>query len=157
MEVGAEINIHSPGRTNLDKAAVLIFPKLLVCLSCGFTEFAIPQTELRLLSKDAQRSIRACLKVSFLLWNKQPSVLHRFSRGCHSPVRGLPFPTHSPTRPSPRLLAPPWATFPCSRIVSSVRRELADSPSRFYSVQQWDADVEQNQIRSQFLRFLDCF
>jgi hypothetical protein len=46
----AEINIHFPGLKNLDKPAVLVFPELLLCLDCGFTEFAIAETELRLLA-----------------------------------------------------------------------------------------------------------
>jgi hypothetical protein len=52
-EFGAEINIHLPGREALDKPAVLVFPKLLVCLRCGFTEFTIRETELHRLVEDA--------------------------------------------------------------------------------------------------------
>jgi hypothetical protein len=48
-EYGAEINIHYPGLKDAEKPSVLIFPKIAVCLDCGFTEFAIPGTELRLL------------------------------------------------------------------------------------------------------------
>ena len=48
-EFGAEINIHFSGRKGLDKPAVLALPMLLVCLDCGFTEFALAETELRLL------------------------------------------------------------------------------------------------------------
>jgi hypothetical protein len=46
QEFGAEINIHFPGQEALDKPAVLVFPKLLVCLHCGFTEFTVLETEL---------------------------------------------------------------------------------------------------------------
>jgi hypothetical protein len=46
-EYDAEINIHLP--RDGDKAAVLVFPKLVVCLDCGVAEFAIPEAELRLL------------------------------------------------------------------------------------------------------------
>jgi hypothetical protein len=46
-EFGAEINIHFSGLKNLDKPAVLVFAKLVVCLDCGFTQFALPETELR--------------------------------------------------------------------------------------------------------------
>ena len=42
-----EVAIHFPGLKGLDKPIVWVFPKLLVCLNCGFTEFAIPKTELR--------------------------------------------------------------------------------------------------------------
>jgi hypothetical protein len=50
---GAEINIHFPGQEALDKPAVLIFPELVVCFRCGFTEFTILETELHRLAKDA--------------------------------------------------------------------------------------------------------
>jgi hypothetical protein len=43
----AEIAIHFPRPEDLKKPMVWVFPKLLVCLNCGFTEFAIPETELR--------------------------------------------------------------------------------------------------------------
>ena len=52
---GAEINIHFPGREALDKPAVLIFPQLLVCVRCGFTEFIITETELHRLREGAAR------------------------------------------------------------------------------------------------------
>ena len=46
-----EIAIHVPGLEGLDKPIVWVFPKLLICLSCGFTEFAIPGAELRELTE----------------------------------------------------------------------------------------------------------
>jgi hypothetical protein len=52
-EFGAEINIHFPGRKGLDKRAVLLFPKLVVCLDCGLTQFTLPETELSQLRKGA--------------------------------------------------------------------------------------------------------
>ena len=42
-----EIAIHFPGLEGLDKPIVWVFPRLLVCLNCGFTELAIPEAELR--------------------------------------------------------------------------------------------------------------
>ena len=48
-EFAAEVNIHFPGLKNLDHASVFVFPKLLVCLNCGFSRFATPKTELALL------------------------------------------------------------------------------------------------------------
>jgi hypothetical protein len=48
----SEIAVHFSGLKNLDKPPVFVFPKLLVCLDCGFTEFAMPETELGLLGKD---------------------------------------------------------------------------------------------------------
>jgi hypothetical protein len=45
--LNAEIGIRFPGLDGLNKPVVLVFPQLLVCLGCGFTKFAIPETELR--------------------------------------------------------------------------------------------------------------
>jgi hypothetical protein len=45
--LNAEIAIHFPGLEGLDKPLVWVFPKLLVCLNCGLTEFEIPEAELR--------------------------------------------------------------------------------------------------------------
>ena len=44
-----EIAIHFPGLKGLDKPIVWVFPKLAVCLECGFTEFTIPERELSVL------------------------------------------------------------------------------------------------------------
>lgn len=41
----AEINIHFPGLEALSKPTVWVFPRLLVCLDCGFTEFTVPETK----------------------------------------------------------------------------------------------------------------
>jgi hypothetical protein len=46
-EFPAEINVHFPGYGNLTKPTVWLFPKLLVCLDCGFTKFVIGEAELR--------------------------------------------------------------------------------------------------------------
>ena len=40
-----EVAIHFPGLKGLDKPIVWVFPKLLVCLNCGLTEFTVPETE----------------------------------------------------------------------------------------------------------------
>ena len=47
--LNGEIGVHFPGLQGLDKPIVLVYPKLVVCLDCGFREFAIPETELRVL------------------------------------------------------------------------------------------------------------
>jgi hypothetical protein len=44
-----EIAIHFPGRNGLDKPIVWVFPRLVVCLHCGFTEFTVPERELQVL------------------------------------------------------------------------------------------------------------
>ena len=48
----SEICIHFPGGLEaLDKGQVLAFPRLLVCLNCGFTEFFVSEDELQLLAE----------------------------------------------------------------------------------------------------------
>jgi len=46
-----EIAIHFPGLKGLDKPIVWVFPKLAVCLECGFTDFTVPERELSVLVK----------------------------------------------------------------------------------------------------------
>jgi hypothetical protein len=45
-EFPAELLIHFGGLKNLDKAGVWVFPKLSVCLDCGFLESIVPAPEL---------------------------------------------------------------------------------------------------------------
>jgi hypothetical protein len=47
----AEIAIHFPGLKNFDKPVVWVFPEIVVCLDCRTAEFAVPESELRLLAK----------------------------------------------------------------------------------------------------------
>jgi hypothetical protein len=44
-----EIAIHFSGIAGLKKPIVWSFPKLVVCLDCGFTEFFLPERELHVL------------------------------------------------------------------------------------------------------------
>ena len=46
-----EVAIHFPGRKGLEKPIVWAFPKLVVCLQCGYTEFAVPERELQVLEQ----------------------------------------------------------------------------------------------------------
>jgi hypothetical protein len=46
-----EIAIHFPGLKGLDKPIVWVFPRLAVCLECGFTEFTVPERELSVLAR----------------------------------------------------------------------------------------------------------
>jgi hypothetical protein len=48
-EFNGEIAIHSSGLKGLNKPIVWVFPELVVCLDCGFTEFTIPESETRVL------------------------------------------------------------------------------------------------------------
>ena len=49
-EFAAEMVIHFSGLKNLDNPGVSVFPKLLVCLGCGFSRFTVPETALLLLA-----------------------------------------------------------------------------------------------------------
>jgi|SwirhirootsSR3_FD_contig_31_11097189_length_535_multi_8_in_0_out_0_1 hypothetical protein len=40
-----ELAIHFPGMDGIDKPIVWVFPKLLVCLCCGFGEFVVPDEQ----------------------------------------------------------------------------------------------------------------
>ncbi len=48
-EFVSEILIHFSGLENLNKPGVLVFPKVLVCLDCGVSQFSLPEGELGLL------------------------------------------------------------------------------------------------------------
>lgn len=50
-EFSAEICIHFLEPKDLDKPPMFVFPKIVICLDCGFTEFAMPETELRRLGR----------------------------------------------------------------------------------------------------------
>ena len=52
-QFSAEIMIHLSGSENLCNPGVLVFPKILVCLACGFSLFIIPQVEVALMAKKA--------------------------------------------------------------------------------------------------------
>lgn len=45
------MSVHVLGLENVNKPVVLIFPSILVCMDCGFTELAMAQDELRQLGK----------------------------------------------------------------------------------------------------------
>jgi hypothetical protein len=50
----ADIPIVFPRIEDLGKPIVWVFPNLLVCLACGYTEFVVPGMELRVLRDNAQ-------------------------------------------------------------------------------------------------------
>jgi len=55
-EFSSEIAIHFSARENLDKPHVFVFPKVMVCLDCGFSEFSIAEPELRSLGDAIARN-----------------------------------------------------------------------------------------------------
>ncbi len=56
-EFPAEINIHLPVRLN--KGGILVFPKLFVCLECGFSHLTVPETALKVLREGQHRPRKA--------------------------------------------------------------------------------------------------
>jgi len=54
-EFPAEIMVHFSGTRNLDNPGIMLFPKLLVCLDCGFSRFTVTNSELPLLAASPPR------------------------------------------------------------------------------------------------------
>lgn len=54
-QFNAEIAIHFPGLQGQDKPIVWVFPQLLVCLSCGIAQFAVPHAQLSMLAEERSR------------------------------------------------------------------------------------------------------
>ena len=54
QKFAAEINIHFRGLKNIDNPSVLAFPKILVCLSCGCSQFTLNETKLSVLAGRAE-------------------------------------------------------------------------------------------------------
>lgn len=55
----SEINIHHPGMQGLDQPTVWAFPRLTVCLNCGFTQFTLEGDQLCELNGSDFRSAAA--------------------------------------------------------------------------------------------------
>jgi hypothetical protein len=53
----AEMNIHFPGRENLDTPTVLAFPPVTICVNCGCGEFAVHGDPLRKLKAVLNRRL----------------------------------------------------------------------------------------------------
>ena len=49
IKFNGEIAIHFPGLQGLDKPIVWVWPRVLVCLSCGFAEFQVSEEDLKVL------------------------------------------------------------------------------------------------------------
>lgn len=57
--LSAEMEIHVPGLENLDRPAVWLFPRILVCMDCGFAEFLVPEDKFQCLELDQNRAVAA--------------------------------------------------------------------------------------------------
>jgi hypothetical protein len=49
QEFNGEFAIHFPGINGLQKPIVWVFPKVRVCLDCGYADFTVPERELSVL------------------------------------------------------------------------------------------------------------
>jgi hypothetical protein len=58
-EFTAEMMIHFSGLKHVDKPAVLAFPKVSICMDCGFSGFTTPETELRILGNGVAENVAA--------------------------------------------------------------------------------------------------
>ena len=58
-EFASEITVHILGLENVAKSTVMVYPRLLTCIDCCFTEFKMPETELRLLTKGPASDVEA--------------------------------------------------------------------------------------------------
>jgi len=60
MEFNGEICLHFPGGLeSLDKPLVWVFPKVLVCLDCGSAQFAVAETQLKLIQENLVNGMKA--------------------------------------------------------------------------------------------------
>jgi hypothetical protein len=55
-EFPTEMMIHFSGLKHLANPGVLAFPKVSICLGCGYSRFKIAETELRLLGEASEPS-----------------------------------------------------------------------------------------------------
>jgi hypothetical protein len=58
-EFASEISVHLIGIENVNEPTVMVFPRLLICLKCGFTGFKMAESELRLLGKANAEDVEA--------------------------------------------------------------------------------------------------
>jgi hypothetical protein len=58
-EFPTEMLVHFGGRKNLDNPGVWVYPRLLVCLECGFAQATIPASELAQLAAGTSTRARA--------------------------------------------------------------------------------------------------
>ena len=56
-EFTAEMMLHFTGLQNIDNPGVPTFPKIVVCLDCGFSRFTTTEIELSLLKKGVRTTV----------------------------------------------------------------------------------------------------
>ena len=60
-ELRSEICIHLPWFESSNREPLFIFPKLIVCAECGFSEFLFPETQLRTVRECIENDVRVPL------------------------------------------------------------------------------------------------
>jgi len=64
-ELNTEINLHVRGLPNLGEPGIFVFPRVLVCLDCGLSEFVIQKRELaQILEKKLTRGVLGVKPIS---------------------------------------------------------------------------------------------
>ena len=63
-DFNGELGIHFLGLEGLDKPIVWVFPKLTVCLACGFAEFVVPDEPLEQLKNCVPAQSRESARAS---------------------------------------------------------------------------------------------
>jgi hypothetical protein len=56
--LASEICVHLPAFDNLNKDPFFIFPKLIVCTKCGFSEFVFPEAQLNTVRECTEQDVR---------------------------------------------------------------------------------------------------
>jgi len=64
VEFPAELLVHFGGRKNWEKPGVWLFPRLLVCLDCGFLQSTVPAPELESLAAGTLENRREMVRLS---------------------------------------------------------------------------------------------
>ena len=57
-----EIALHFPGFDGLNKPIVWVFPRVLVCVQCGFAEFVVPEDSLKALRNPDVYSVQSAVE-----------------------------------------------------------------------------------------------
>jgi hypothetical protein len=70
-EFTAEMMIHFSGLPNIDNPGIPAFPKIAVCLDCGFSRFSITEPELSLLAEGTRTSERSIQQKSVGKWHSR--------------------------------------------------------------------------------------
>jgi len=57
-ELNTEINLHFRGLAKIDDPGIFVFPKVLVCLDCGLSQFVVEERELaQIVEQGAKRGV----------------------------------------------------------------------------------------------------